>query len=120
MILTNYTCYDEQEIKNEQEKVDQFLQSKQLCKKVNIFKLLGDLNRIKIIELLANYDKLCVYEISRLINASVATTSHHLIALKNNHLIGSKKEGKHVLYFLEDPKIIQVLRLAAQLGTYKN
>ncbi|MBR7926669.1 helix-turn-helix transcriptional regulator [Aerococcaceae bacterium zg-ZUI334] len=84
--------------KSEMEKV---LNSQALAKRVSFFKMFGDTNRMKIIELLLQYPQLCVNEISTLIGATIATTSHHLIALKKQGIIESVKEGKFVIYKLD-------------------
>lgn len=103
--MVEYECLNDQEIESKKSEVDELLNHELLEQKANIFKVLGDLNRVKIVELLINYDRLCVYEISQFIGASVATTSHHLITLRKNDVINSEKVGKHVIYSLENNNI---------------
>lgn len=113
--MTCYQCLSDQEIEQEKPKVDQILNHDNLELKASFFKVLGDLNRIKIIELLKQYDQLCVYEIAAFIEASVATTSHHLITLKNHNLIKSHKIGKRVIYSMNCEKFGQFIDLADKL-----
>lgn len=99
--MGDYQCLDNETIEKEKNKVNHLLDEQVLEHKASIFKILGDLNRVKIVELLSHYPQLCVNEISQFIGATVATTSHHLITLKNVGIIKSVKEGKHVIYMLD-------------------
>lgn len=113
--MTQYECFDDHVIDQELDKLQDIIDVDKLEQKANVFKILGDLNRVKIIELLAHYERLCVYEISRFIDASVATTSHHLIALRTNGIINSEKHGKRVVYALEDEEIIHLLEASTEV-----
>jgi len=65
---------------------------------VLIFKALGNINRLKIIKLLADGKSLNVSEISRTIDISLNATSKHLIILTNLDAVeGIGKDG-HVFY----------------------
>ncbi|MBK0347635.1 helix-turn-helix transcriptional regulator [Aerococcaceae bacterium zg-ZJ1578] len=99
--------------KSEMEKV---LNSQSLVEKVNFFKMFGDTNRMKIIELLLQYPQLCVNEISTLIDATIATTSHHLIALKKQGIIESFKEGKFVIYKLDASLVNDLFEVYSKFG----
>ncbi|HJF16686.1 MULTISPECIES: ArsR/SmtB family transcription factor [Globicatella] len=99
--MKEYICMADVEIEREKKKLSNFVDEATLEHKATIFKILGDLNRVKIVEILSHYPQLCVNEIAQFIDASVATTSHHLITLKNNGIIKSVKEGKHVIYMLD-------------------
>lgn len=59
--MTQYECMDDMTIEQELDKVNDMIEAKLVESKANIFKILGDLNRVKIVELLAHYNKLCVY-----------------------------------------------------------
>lgn len=93
-------CLKEREIKKEKKQIDHILNGEKLEHKAAIFKILGDLNRVKIVEVLTHYPQLCVNDIAQFIDASIATTSHHLITLRKHGIIRSVKEGKHVFYML--------------------
>ena len=114
--MAGYECLTDHEIDQEMNKVQDLLEAANLERKATVFKVLGDLNRVKIVEVLMNYDRLCVYEISRFIDASVATTSHHLITLRKNSIIKSEKEGKRVIYSLEDNEISNLVNTASHLN----
>lgn len=95
--------------------VEQLIPLASLEQQAAFFKTLGDLNRVKIMQVLTNYDHLCVYDISELIGASIATTSHHLITLKKSGIISSSKKGKKVYYTLESRLVSSFIELATRL-----
>ena len=68
-------------------------------KLLNIFKSLGDKNRLRIIKMLQQRP-LCVCEITAVLGLAVSTVSKHLSILKNTGIIKDKKSGKWVEYFL--------------------
>jgi len=68
-------------------------------KLVNIFKALGDKNRLRIVKMLQQRT-LCVCEITAVLALAPSTVSKHLSILKQAGLITDKKEGKWVYYSL--------------------
>ncbi len=69
---------------------------------VNIFKALGNINRIKIIDMLARGRSLNVTDIAAKIKVSIKSTSRHLMILRNLDLLeGEGREG-HVFYSLSE------------------
>lgn len=72
-----------------------------------IFKVLGDPTRIKIIYALSKYD-MCVHEIAETLDMSQSAISHQLRLLRNLKLVKFKKEGKSVVYSLDDDHILQL------------
>ncbi|OIO62435.1 hypothetical protein AUJ83_02995 [Candidatus Woesearchaeota archaeon CG1_02_33_12] len=69
---------------------------------VKIAKMLGDSNRLKIIELLSK-TSLCVHAIVRNLNISQPAVSKHLKLLVDAGILNSEKKGMHVHYtFVKD------------------
>lgn len=66
-----------------------------------IFKALGDLNRLKIFSLLTVYD-LCVCEIEVLLDLSQSNVSRHIAKLRQAKLITGDKEGQWIHYKVSD------------------
>jgi len=67
---------------------------------VNIFKALGDKNRLRIVKMLQQ-NALCVCEITAILELATSTVSKHLSILKQAELIGDIKKGKWVEYYLK-------------------
>ncbi|HIU76862.1 MAG TPA: winged helix-turn-helix transcriptional regulator [Candidatus Pelethocola excrementipullorum] len=76
----------------------------------DIFKQLGDGNRLRIFWLLCHCEE-CVINISSLIEMSSPAVSHHLKQLKSGGLIISRREGKEVYYKAADTEQAQFLHL---------
>ncbi len=68
---------------------------------VKIFKALSDSNRIRILKML-QLRPLCVCEITAVLNLATSTVSKHLSLLRDADLILDKKEGKWVIYTLNE------------------
>jgi DNA-binding transcriptional ArsR family regulator len=66
----------------------------------NLFDLLSDPTRLRIVLLLAE-DEINVTNLCDELNTSQATTSHHLGLLRMNGLIVGKRKGREMIYALE-------------------
>ncbi len=67
---------------------------------LNIFKALGDENRLRIL-LMLKKRPLCVCELYEVLDIAFSTISSHLKLMKNIGLIEDEKEGRWVIYRLE-------------------
>ena len=76
-----------------------------------LFKILGDKTRLKIVLALAN-EELCVCDLAWLIQLSVSAVSHQLRLLRNLKLVKFRKSGKMVYYSLDDDHINQLIEMA--------
>ena len=65
----------------------------------DLFKVLGDTTRIKILCVLFEAE-MCVCDIAALLDMTQSAISHQLRVLKNARLVKYRKEGKVVLLFL--------------------
>lgn len=63
----------------------------------DVFRLLGDPNRLRILWLLCHCEE-CVVDIAALVDMSAPAVSHHLRQLRQAGLITSKRVGKEVYY----------------------
>jgi len=76
---------------------------------INIFKALGDENRLRIL-LMLKQRPLCVCEIHEVLNIALSTLSSHLKLMKNAGLITDEKDGRWVIYSLsENPYVGELL-----------
>ena len=76
-----------------------------------IFKVLGDPTRLKIVLALAK-EELCVCDLATLVNLSVSAISHQLRLLRNLRLVKYRKSGKMVYYMLDDDHIESIINQA--------
>lgn len=76
----------------------------------DLFKLLGDYNRIRIISALKQKE-MCVCELSLLLDMSQSSISHQLRILRNKGIVKNRKENKRVFYSLNNPQIYELIKL---------
>ncbi|TDT71383.1 ArsR family transcriptional regulator [Hypnocyclicus thermotrophus] len=72
---------------------------------IEIMKVLGDENRLRILNLLYNSDLLCVCDIEEVLKLSQSNTSRHLNKLKILNLINSEKKAQWVYYNINRKKL---------------
>lgn len=73
-----------------------------------LYKALGDATRLKIVYLLSK-SPLCVCDIAMLLDMSQSSISHHLRTLRNLNLVKFQKDGKLVIYSLDDNHVFSLL-----------
>lgn len=83
---------------------ENMLSEKTFMKLSELFKILGDYTRIKIIYSLSKKE-LCVCDISEVVQMSQSAISHQLRILKAARLVKFRREGKSVYYSLDDEHI---------------
>lgn len=74
-----------------------------------IFKALGDPSRLRIIYVLSKTE-LCVCDIATLLDMTQSSISHHLRVLRNLNLVKFRKEGRMVVYSLDDDHVFTLLQ----------
>jgi len=82
-------------------------QEERLADLAELFKVFGDLTRIKILWALEE-SEMCVCDIAALLNMTQSAISHQLRVLKQAKLVKNRKEGKVVYYSLKDEHIKQI------------
>ena len=78
-----------------------------------IYKALGDPTRLKVIYILSK-SSLCVCDIANLLDMTQSSISHHLRILRDLNLVKFKKEGKLVIYSLDDDHVLRLLEEGIQ------
>ena len=73
-----------------------------ISSKSKIFALLGNDVRLKIMTLFINYKRLCVCDLSDILNMNQSPISQHLRKLKDGELLENKREGMTIFYFIPD------------------
>ena len=82
-----------------------YLEKEKVQKSLRILKKFTDNKQINIIFYLLAVEELCVCDIACLLNLSMASTSHHLRKLANQNILGTRREGKIIYYFIKDEEI---------------
>jgi len=70
----------------------------------DLFKVFGDTTRIRILYSLFE-SELCVCAIAELLGMTQSAISHQLRVLKDAKLIGNRRDGKTIIYFLLDDHV---------------
>jgi len=109
--ICEITCVDEKKVNQSLMK----LTTVDTASISKIFKILSDENRLKIILSLTYEGELCVCDLATIINASVATTSHHLQMLKKIEVVATRREGKLVYYYIVDKRISPLISTVIDL-----
>jgi rhodanese-related sulfurtransferase/DNA-binding transcriptional ArsR family regulator len=78
-------------------------------------KALGSANRIEIVEVLGQGER-SVEGIAGRIGLTVANASQHLQVMRRAGLLASRRDGKHVLYRLSDPTVVELMTALGRLG----
>lgn len=73
--------------------------------RARIIKALAHTTRLYIVDQLKD-QRLCVQELTDLIQADISTVSKHLSVLKNAGLVSDEKEGQMVYYSLKVPCVL--------------
>lgn len=78
-----------------------------------LFKVLGDNTRIRILDALYR-SELCVCDITALLGMNQSAVSHQLRVLRDARIVKSRKQGKNVLYSLDDEHISELVRMGSE------
>ncbi|TMW70358.1 ArsR/SmtB family transcription factor [Alteribacter natronophilus] len=104
-VMCEIYCYDEKKVQH----IRSSLNLQGLERTAKLFKALSGENRTKIAYALCQADELCVCDLANIIEASVATTSHHLRILHREGVVKYRKEGKLAFYSLDDDHVRQLI-----------
>ena len=78
-----------------------------------LFKVLGDNTRIRILDALYR-SELCVCDLTALLGMNQSAVSHQLRVLRDARIVKSRKHGKNVLYSLDDEHISGLVRMGSE------
>jgi ArsR family transcriptional regulator len=82
-----------------------------LSKVVGIFKVLSDETRAKLVYLLGSRE-MCVCDLATVLQVTLPAISHHLRLLKAHGLVKSRREGKMMMYSLQDSHTVGIIQEA--------
>ncbi len=110
MALTDVECCEEKHIHYEVTKKAklEMPDEDELYDLAELFKVFGDSTRIKILFALFK-EEMCVCDIAETLNMTQSAISHQLKILKQSKLVGNKRDGKSVIYFLADDHVRSII-----------
>ena len=81
-----------------------------------VLKTIAHPMRVGIIDLLSQNEKMSVNDITAYLGLEQSLTSHHLANLKMKGVLGSKREGKNIFYFLKMKEVVDVVRIVEDVN----
>jgi len=76
-----------------------------------LFKLCGDSTRAAILCALCHHE-LCVCDLASVVGMSSSAVSHQLRLLKQNGIVASRRDGKEMIYFIENKHVEEIFNFA--------
>lgn len=74
----------------------------------DIFKILGDVTRLKILQALM-HGELCVNDLAERLSMEQSAISHQLRILRDAHLVQNRRDGRVIFYSLADRHVLLLL-----------
>ncbi|MBC7851878.1 MAG: metalloregulator ArsR/SmtB family transcription factor, partial [Pirellulaceae bacterium] len=78
---------------------------------VQLFKLLGDDTRVRVLHYLTQREELNVRTLCKLLSQSQPAVSHHLALLREDGIIACRRDGKHTSYPIVPKRMLSYLDL---------
>lgn len=79
----------------------------------DFFKVFGDSTRIRILWAL-DAGEMCVCDMAELLQMTKSAISHQLNTLRKEKLVKSRRDGKNVIYSLEDDHVKSILEMGIE------
>lgn len=79
-----------------------------------LFKLLGDPTRVRMLYALVEVGELCVCDLAAVVGAPETSVSHALRLLRNAGVVRSRPSGRMVYYSLDDAHVRTLLDVSAE------
>jgi DNA-binding transcriptional ArsR family regulator len=87
---------------------EQLLQPRTVDRIADVFKLLGDPSRVRIVDALTHGER-CVCELASLVGLSESALSHQLRLLRAARLVRVRRAGRLAFYALDDHHVVGLL-----------
>ncbi len=84
---------------------------RQIAQRADAFNALGDPIRLKVVELLAQHDALCVCELQEAFDVGQPTVSHHLKVLRDVGLVDVQRKGTWAYYSLHRERLKDLMQV---------
>ena len=99
-LLFIYTCMTDLKVRVDKKKLE---------RTAYVLKCVAHPVRISIIDLLEQKDQLTVGQIQEVLQIEQSLLSHHLTNMRDKGLVETRRQGKHVFYFLTDSCISSII-----------
>ena len=90
-----------------------FADENELYDLAELFKVFGDSTRIRILSALYG-GECCVQDIADELKMTPSAVSHQLKILKQSKLVGNRREGKQIFYFLLDDHVRSIIAIGLE------
>ncbi len=112
---THEGCCDETKVHEELVKAVslQMPDDEALYDLAELFKVFGDTTRIRILYTLFE-SEMCVCDIAEVLNMTQSAISHQLKVLKLAKLVKNRREGKQIIYSLDDGHIANIITMGLE------
>jgi ArsR family transcriptional regulator, arsenate/arsenite/antimonite-responsive transcriptional repressor len=81
-----------------------------------LFKILADETRLRILEMLGRRKELCVRDLWERLGQSQPAVSHHLGLLRMAGLVDTRHEGKHIYYRIDEQRFDELMTMLQSTG----
>ena len=105
--VCNVTCFNQEKVIRI--KTDLAKEEQTLLQLAEMYKLLGNETRLKILLALA-HGELCVCDVSHVLGLTVAATSHQLKLLRSQGWLTMRNDGKMVYYRVHSEGMLRALK----------
>jgi ArsR family transcriptional regulator, lead/cadmium/zinc/bismuth-responsive transcriptional repressor len=75
----------------------------------DIFKVLGDPTRVRILDVLSR-GELCVCHLAQTLGLTESAVSHQLRLLRNTRIVRARRDGRLIYYSLDDRHVLTLFR----------
>jgi ArsR family transcriptional regulator len=76
---------------------------------VQVFQLLGDPSRLRILQVLLDREEVCVGDVCAAVGQSQAAVSHHLMLLRRGRLVEYRRAGQQNFYRVSSAVVPELL-----------
>lgn len=80
----------------------------------DLFKVLGDFTRIRILDFLLREEESSAGNIAMALSMTASAISHQLKTLKQSRIVKSRREGKMIYYSLDDEHVKLIIGMAIE------
>jgi DNA-binding transcriptional ArsR family regulator len=88
---------------------DTLIPARDLAALAEIFKILGDQTRVRLLDALSRAE-LCVCDLASLLGLSESAVSHQLRLLRGTRVVRARRDGRMVFYSLDDQHVLSLFQ----------